>query len=54
MAELLTQKLMSVFLTDFAFCCFVGRILNRFSKDVSQMDSMLPMTFVDFYQVRND
>ncbi|TNN61497.1 Multidrug resistance-associated protein 4 [Liparis tanakae] len=28
----------------------VGRILNRFSKDVSQMDSMLPITFVDFYQ----
>ncbi|XP_074483904.1 ATP-binding cassette sub-family C member 4-like [Sebastes fasciatus] len=29
----------------------IGRILNRFSKDVSQMDSMLPMTFVDFYQL---
>uniref|UniRef100_A0A668S789 Multidrug resistance-associated protein 4 n=1 Tax=Oreochromis aureus TaxID=47969 RepID=A0A668S789_OREAU len=27
------------------------RILNRFSKDVSQMDSMLPITFVDFYQL---
>ncbi|KAG7234391.1 hypothetical protein INR49_004820 [Caranx melampygus] len=29
----------------------IGRILNRFSKDISQMDSMLPMTFVDFYQL---
>ncbi|XP_008297174.1 multidrug resistance-associated protein 4-like [Stegastes partitus] len=29
----------------------VGRILNRFSKDISQMDSMLPITFVDFYQL---
>uniref|UniRef100_A0A669C2N7 Multidrug resistance-associated protein 4 n=1 Tax=Oreochromis niloticus TaxID=8128 RepID=A0A669C2N7_ORENI len=29
----------------------IGRILNRFSKDVSQMDSMLPITFVDFYQL---
>ncbi|XP_075333092.1 ATP-binding cassette sub-family C member 4-like [Odontesthes bonariensis] len=28
----------------------IGRILNRFSKDIGQMDSMLPMTFVDFYQ----
>ncbi|KAF3857402.1 hypothetical protein F7725_009261 [Dissostichus mawsoni] len=26
------------------------RILNRFSKDISQMDSLLPITFVDFYQ----
>ncbi|KAM9766343.1 ATP-binding cassette sub-family C member 4-like [Menidia menidia] len=29
----------------------IGRILNRFSKDIGQMDSMLPMTFVDFYQL---
>ncbi|XP_037120770.1 multidrug resistance-associated protein 4-like isoform X2 [Syngnathus acus] len=29
----------------------IGRILNRFSKDISQMDSMLPLTFVDFYQL---
>ncbi|XP_070787041.1 ATP-binding cassette sub-family C member 4-like [Enoplosus armatus] len=29
----------------------IGRILNRFSKDVSQMDSTLPITFVDFYQL---
>lgn len=35
------------------FACFVGRILNRFSKDVGQMDSVLPITFVDFYQVRH-
>lgn len=32
----------------------VGRILNRFSKDIGQIDSMLPITFVDFYQVRHD
>uniref|UniRef100_A0A668S4I0 Multidrug resistance-associated protein 4 n=1 Tax=Oreochromis aureus TaxID=47969 RepID=A0A668S4I0_OREAU len=30
---------------------FSAVILNRFSKDVSQMDSMLPITFVDFYQL---
>ncbi|XP_060724517.1 multidrug resistance-associated protein 4 isoform X3 [Tachysurus vachellii] len=29
----------------------IGRILNRFSKDVGQIDSMLPWTFVDFIQV---
>uniref|UniRef100_A0A8C9R4B6 Multidrug resistance-associated protein 4 n=1 Tax=Scleropages formosus TaxID=113540 RepID=A0A8C9R4B6_SCLFO len=29
----------------------VGRILNRFSKDIGQLDSMLPWTFVDFIQV---
>ncbi|XP_029941882.1 multidrug resistance-associated protein 4-like [Salarias fasciatus] len=29
----------------------IGRILNRFSKDISQMDSMLPITFMDFYQL---
>ncbi|XP_043965411.1 ATP-binding cassette sub-family C member 4-like isoform X2 [Gambusia affinis] len=29
----------------------IGRILNRFSKDVGQMDSMLPITFVDCYQL---
>ncbi|XP_008323732.1 multidrug resistance-associated protein 4-like [Cynoglossus semilaevis] len=29
----------------------IGRILNRFTKDIGQMDSMLPMTFVDFYQL---
>ncbi|KAK5891406.1 hypothetical protein CgunFtcFv8_018661 [Champsocephalus gunnari] len=29
----------------------IGRILNRFSKDISQMDSLLPITFVNFYQL---
>ncbi|KAL5005221.1 hypothetical protein ScPMuIL_018677 [Solemya velum] len=28
----------------------VGRILNRFSKDVGHMDDMLPITFFDFIQ----
>lgn len=35
-------------------CCvvdFTGRVLNRFSKDIGQLDSLLPMTFVDFIQV---
>ncbi|XP_072319420.1 ATP-binding cassette sub-family C member 4-like [Eucyclogobius newberryi] len=29
----------------------IGRILNRFTKDISQMDSQLPLTFEDFYQL---
>ncbi|XP_053354043.1 multidrug resistance-associated protein 4 isoform X1 [Clarias gariepinus] len=29
----------------------IGRILNRFSKDIGHVDSMLPWTFVDFIQV---
>ncbi|XP_036946537.1 multidrug resistance-associated protein 4-like isoform X2 [Acanthopagrus latus] len=29
----------------------IGRILNRFSKDIGLMDSTLPITFVDFYQL---
>ncbi|XP_040034735.2 ATP-binding cassette sub-family C member 4 isoform X1 [Gasterosteus aculeatus] len=29
----------------------IGRILNRFSKDISQIDSTLPITFVDVYQL---
>ncbi|KAK7893415.1 hypothetical protein WMY93_022567 [Mugilogobius chulae] len=29
----------------------IGRILNRFSKDIGQMDSVLPITFEDFYQL---
>ncbi|XP_073707299.1 ATP-binding cassette sub-family C member 4 [Garra rufa] len=29
----------------------IGRILNRFSKDIGQLDSLLPWTFVDFIQV---
>ncbi|XP_051752880.1 multidrug resistance-associated protein 4 [Ctenopharyngodon idella] len=29
----------------------IGRVLNRFSKDIGQLDSLLPWTFVDFIQV---
>ncbi|XP_061571906.1 ATP-binding cassette sub-family C member 4-like [Cololabis saira] len=29
----------------------IGRILNRFSKDIGHIDSKLPITFVDFYQL---
>ncbi|XP_061082797.1 multidrug resistance-associated protein 4 [Conger conger] len=29
----------------------IGRILNRFSKDIGHLDSQLPWTFVDFIQV---
>uniref|UniRef100_A0A3Q2TB68 Cystic fibrosis transmembrane conductance regulator n=1 Tax=Fundulus heteroclitus TaxID=8078 RepID=A0A3Q2TB68_FUNHE len=29
----------------------IGRVLNRFSKDIGQVDSMLPWTFTDFIQV---
>uniref|UniRef100_A0A8D3DQQ0 Multidrug resistance-associated protein 4 n=1 Tax=Scophthalmus maximus TaxID=52904 RepID=A0A8D3DQQ0_SCOMX len=29
----------------------VGRILNRFSKDIGYLDSLLPWTFADFIQV---
>ncbi|KAM6893505.1 ATP-binding cassette sub-family C member 4-like [Xenentodon cancila] len=29
----------------------IGRILNRFSKDIGQIDSMLPVTIVDIYQL---
>uniref|UniRef100_A0A3P9IC91 Cystic fibrosis transmembrane conductance regulator n=1 Tax=Oryzias latipes TaxID=8090 RepID=A0A3P9IC91_ORYLA len=29
----------------------IGRVLNRFSKDIGQLDSLLPLTFVDFIQV---
>uniref|UniRef100_A0A8D0AY21 Multidrug resistance-associated protein 4 n=1 Tax=Sander lucioperca TaxID=283035 RepID=A0A8D0AY21_SANLU len=29
----------------------IGRVLNRFSKDIGQLDSMLPWTFADFIQV---
>lgn len=39
--------------SDSLCVCSAGRILNRFSKDINQMDSMLPITFVDFYQVRS-
>ncbi|XP_067459761.1 ATP-binding cassette sub-family C member 4-like isoform X3 [Thunnus thynnus] len=30
---------------------YAGRILNRFSKDIGYLDSVLPWTFVDFIQV---
>ncbi|XP_049919631.1 ATP-binding cassette sub-family C member 4-like [Epinephelus moara] len=29
----------------------IGRVLNRFSKDIGQLDSSMPWTFVDFIQV---
>ncbi|KAG8000428.1 Multidrug resistance-associated protein 4, partial [Nibea albiflora] len=29
----------------------IGKILNRFSKDIGYLDSLLPWTFVDFIQV---
>ncbi|XP_067116274.1 ATP-binding cassette sub-family C member 4-like isoform X2 [Osmerus mordax] len=29
----------------------IGRVLNRVSKDIGQLDSMLPLTFVDCYQL---
>lgn len=32
---------------------FTGRILNRFSKDIGQMDDLLPMTFFDMIGVRS-
>ncbi|XP_070655997.1 ATP-binding cassette sub-family C member 4-like isoform X2 [Bos indicus] len=32
------------------FTVYSGRILNRFSKDIGQMDDLLPLTFLDFIQ----
>nr|XP_046237998.1 ATP-binding cassette sub-family C member 4-like isoform X2 [Scatophagus argus] len=32
----------------------IGRVLNRFAKDIGQLDSNMPWTFVDFVQVRRD
>nr|XP_033806273.1 multidrug resistance-associated protein 4 isoform X3 [Geotrypetes seraphini] len=29
----------------------IGRILNRFSKDIGQLDTLLPFTFLDFMQI---
>uniref|UniRef100_A0A8C7DBA5 Cystic fibrosis transmembrane conductance regulator n=1 Tax=Oncorhynchus kisutch TaxID=8019 RepID=A0A8C7DBA5_ONCKI len=29
----------------------IGRVLNRFSKDIGQLDAALPWTFVDFIQI---
>lgn len=31
---------------------FVGQIMNRFAKDVGQVDELMAFTFVDFLQVR--
>uniref|UniRef100_A0A8C4X1U4 Cystic fibrosis transmembrane conductance regulator n=1 Tax=Eptatretus burgeri TaxID=7764 RepID=A0A8C4X1U4_EPTBU len=31
--------------------CIPGRVLNRFSKDIGQMDDLLPFTMVDFMQL---
>uniref|UniRef100_A0AAQ5ZLP5 ATP-binding cassette, sub-family C (CFTR/MRP), member 4 n=1 Tax=Amphiprion ocellaris TaxID=80972 RepID=A0AAQ5ZLP5_AMPOC len=43
------------FLISYILCVFsclaAGRILNRFSKDIGQLDSNMPWTFVDFIQV---
>ena len=30
---------------------FPGRILNRFSKDIGQLDEILPLTMYDFLAV---
>ncbi|XP_026869463.2 multidrug resistance-associated protein 4 isoform X2 [Electrophorus electricus] len=32
----------------------IGRILNRFSKDIGHVDSLMPWTFVDFIQTSRD
>ncbi|XP_046310887.1 ATP-binding cassette sub-family C member 4 isoform X3 [Marmota monax] len=32
----------------------IGRILNRFSKDIGHMDDLLPLTFLDFIQNTDD
>ncbi|XP_035533961.1 multidrug resistance-associated protein 4-like [Morone saxatilis] len=32
-------------------CLTSGRVLNRFSKDIGQLDANMPWTFVDFIQV---
>ena len=30
----------------------LGRVLNRFSKDIGQMDDLLPYAFYDYSRVR--
>ena len=35
-------------------CIHVGRILNRFSKDIGFLDDILPMTFYDYLTVSRD
>jgi hypothetical protein len=32
--------------------CNQGRILNRFTKDMANIDTVLPWTLIDFLQVR--
>jgi len=32
--------------------CVPGRVLNRFTKDIGQLDTVMPWTFVDAIQVR--
>ncbi len=31
----------------------IGRIMNRFSKDIGSLDDALPITLFDFLQVRS-
>ena len=38
-------------MSNFLYLVLAGRILNRFSKDIGQMDDLLPLTFLDFIQV---
>lgn len=33
-------------------CYVVGRVLNRFSKDIGHIDDALPLTLYDFLQVK--
>ena len=35
----------------FFFFTFSGRVLNRFSKDIGQMDELLPYTYYDYCRV---
>ncbi|KAI8916137.1 P-loop containing nucleoside triphosphate hydrolase protein [Gorgonomyces haynaldii] len=51
-ATLFQQMLKAVLTTDMAFFFKnpQGRILNRFSKDATQLDEVLPLTFFDLVQ----
>lgn len=52
MCDCITEKpLISCNLFSFVVFISLGRILNRFSKDIGYLDSLLPWTFVDFIQV---
>ena len=35
----------------FFYFTFSGRVLNRFSKDIGQMDELLPYTYYDYCRV---